>query len=475
MIRPFLVPLALLLHATPLVGQEEPSAIFIERVDVNVVNVEVFVTGKDGSRIAGLERDDFEVLEDGRPVEISSFSATVRPDLIDRDFERDRALITGSPEATAPPLPEDQQLNLAVYVDHHNLRPGNRQRVLEELEGFVEDRILQGDRVMLAGYQRALEVVQPFTSDRDRLRAGIRAMGEVSARGPINDAELRRTLREMSNAAAVGEPTTTAHQHLRSYVNRTVSELRRSAEALRNMVRTLAGLPGRKALLYVSDGLPQRPGEELYQHLQDLFGAQALRTLAEDVEFIDPSIEAQLEDQSHLFDAITREANVHKVTFYNPRRPGQRRRSGDFRRGQRDPGRDLRPRRLRQPAHRQPPGAADRSRRHHRRLGNPSTPSTSTMPWSAAPPSRRRSFAAVSTAPPSTFRPRPCGSSTWTTVSVSATFSTGTARSGRSFSRGSAPRSRSPTPAPVRRSLTAWSVSPAPTGRRCCGAPAPAW
>ena len=34
---------------------------FVERVDVNVVNVEIFVTDADGHRVAGLGRDDFEL------------------------------------------------------------------------------------------------------------------------------------------------------------------------------------------------------------------------------------------------------------------------------------------------------------------------------------------------------------------------------------------------------------------------------
>ncbi len=318
--HPRLVPFAALLAlATTLAAQEDPggrtpAAVFIERVDVNVVNVEVFVTDKAGNRVAGLTADDFEIFEDRRPVEISNFYATSRPDRVDRDLERDRELVSREPAVETPAVPEDQRLNLAIYVDHHNLHPSTRQRVLGELEGFVEDRVIQGDRVMLVSYTRTLQVVEPFTADRQRLVDGLRGMGRVAANGPIKDSQLRQTMREMNAAAAAGQPTF-AHQHLRSYVQQTISDLRRSTDALSNMVRALAGLPGRKAILYVSDGLPKRPGEELYQHLQDLFGAQGLRTL-ETSDFVDPSIEALNQDQGHLFDAIIRDANAHQVTFY---------------------------------------------------------------------------------------------------------------------------------------------------------------
>ena len=38
------------------------------------------------------------------------------------------------------------------------------------------------------------------------------------------------------------------------------------------MVNSLSGLPGRKALLHVSDGISVTPGEELFQALFELCG-----------------------------------------------------------------------------------------------------------------------------------------------------------------------------------------------------------
>ncbi|HEX2223770.1 MAG TPA: hypothetical protein VHN15_06170, partial [Thermoanaerobaculia bacterium] len=46
---------------------------FFGSVDVNVVTVEVFVTDKDGKFVPGLTQADFEILEDGKPVEITNF------------------------------------------------------------------------------------------------------------------------------------------------------------------------------------------------------------------------------------------------------------------------------------------------------------------------------------------------------------------------------------------------------------------
>ncbi len=50
---------------------ESPERPFIDTLDVNVVNIEVFVTDKQGNPVTGLTRGDFKVYEDGRPIEIT--------------------------------------------------------------------------------------------------------------------------------------------------------------------------------------------------------------------------------------------------------------------------------------------------------------------------------------------------------------------------------------------------------------------
>ena len=81
--------LALAVAATGLAQEQEPAATgeteaagpgaeegaFFESVDVNIVNVQVFVTDKKGNPITGLGIDDFDLFEDKRPVKISNFFA----------------------------------------------------------------------------------------------------------------------------------------------------------------------------------------------------------------------------------------------------------------------------------------------------------------------------------------------------------------------------------------------------------------
>ena len=218
-------------------------------------------------------------------------------------------------------LPEDQQLNLMVYVDHYNLRPQQSGSGLWiSWTGFLEDRVAQGDNIMLVGYDRRIRVVQNFTRSSEKIATGLKALRKVATHGQIDDLERRQVMLRMARypsassgntlggQALAGDDINVAYQLVRAYVERVRNDLRYTLSALQSVSSSLAGLPGRKAILYVSDGLPQRPGEALYQQMLDLFG-NALPAGAGG-RSLDPFIEALEQDETHLLSRITQQANA---------------------------------------------------------------------------------------------------------------------------------------------------------------------
>ncbi len=323
MIRALSKPVALLALLTavwppapvegePAYAQPAPSSLFVDRVDVDVINVEVFVGRRDGRRVKGLAPEDFEIYEDSQRVEISNFYAVAGADRLGQDYGRKPA---GDGPSERSGAPEDQQLNLMVYVDHYNLRPRSQARILDQLEAFLADRAAHGDNVMLVGFDRRIKVVQSFTRDREKIAQGLATLRKVATHGQIDDLERRRVQRRMaqlSRSAGRGYPSrmpggadmAVVNQLIRSYVERVRTDLRYTLDALQKTAGSLAGLPGRKAILYVSDGLPKRPGEALYLQMQELFGTP------------DPMLEALGQDQTYLLERIARQANAHQVTLY---------------------------------------------------------------------------------------------------------------------------------------------------------------
>jgi VWFA-related protein len=205
---------------------------------------------------------------------------------------------------------------MVLLVDHFNSLPVNRNRALEELEPFLEDRLRQGDRVMLMGYNQSTEIVEPFTNDWDRIRDGLKRLSKASSQKAIREAERKRRMRGVIHAWENGDSASTAFDLVRGQVQQEEQEMRQTGKALQTLVRSLAGMPGRKAVVYLSDGLPKRPGEGLYQQYFDLFGPTA--------DMSDPFVEAIRQDQAPLLNAITREANAHQVTLYTVDTRGSR-------------------------------------------------------------------------------------------------------------------------------------------------------
>lgn len=289
-------------------GNENVSPpVFVERIDVNIVNVEVFVTDSQGRHVFGLTKDDFEITEDGRPVEITNFFTVEREDRLTRILEGEAGpgrRAGGRTSAARRPVPVDQQLSLIVYIDNFSLKPGNRKRVLKELRGFLDERAFQGDNVMIVTHNRKLEVVLPFTREREPILRALDKIGKYAAGGNAEEFLRRATIEEMLDAQQDDDPGR-AEIAVKSYADSARDDVRRSARALQLTLRSLAGLPGRKAILHVSGGLQNTPGEELYVLYADLFGRD------EQVNF-----DRYADSEVELFKTVAREANAQRVTIY---------------------------------------------------------------------------------------------------------------------------------------------------------------
>ena len=96
-------------------------------------------------------------------------------------------------------------------------------------------------------------------------------------------------------------------------------------DGLADLVTTLSGVPGRKAVVYVTDGLPQRPGISVLDYLgnelcRDLNPRAPSETMAEMVQY----------DESSRFNRISAHANANRVTFYGVDAAGVRGASPDI-------------------------------------------------------------------------------------------------------------------------------------------------
>jgi VWFA-related protein len=290
-------------------GQGGEEGFFMETVNVNVVNVDVYVTDEKGRRVTGLTRDDFEIFEDRRPVAITNFYAVEGGKPV-KPAPEPAAPAPATPEAAAPPaapreeaaeVPEDQRLRLVIYIDNFNLRPFNRNRVMREIRAFLGSKVSRGDQVMLATFDRELHVRRTFTSDPGLIASALLELEKVSAHAVHHDSERRDTLRRIEEAQSAVE----AQGYARTYAQSVYNDLSFSIDAIKEITNALAGMPGRKAILYVSDGLQMMAGQDVFYAVQNKFGERST-SLTESFQF----------DTSRRFQELTAQANANRITFY---------------------------------------------------------------------------------------------------------------------------------------------------------------
>jgi VWFA-related protein len=305
---------------------------FGEVIEVNVVNVDVQVTDRDGRPVTDLRREDFEVFEDGKRVELTHFRA-VKPDVAGaRPAPPEETAPPSQPAAApAPQLPPEERLHLIVYVDNFNLSPHHRAKVLKQLRGFLQG-LGPADRVLLATNDMSMNVRLPFTSDPAALEAALDEIGKLPTLGQESANERRQVIhRILELREAVrrfdGPCSNMLLAPAESYAETTRQEVLRSINAMTVLVNSLSGVPGRKALLHVSDGLPVTPGEEAFQLLVELCGGGTQSGIEDvfDGDLLEQNVQisgrtlmikAQGYSTAEDFDKLAAHANANRVTLY---------------------------------------------------------------------------------------------------------------------------------------------------------------
>lgn len=326
----------------------EAGAGFADRIDVELINVDVWVTDQGGNPAAGLGVEDFELIHDGKPVTITHFTE------IRGGSEYRGAAARDAAENAAPGPTAFFPAHVVVYFDQSRLHPRNSRGLVESLQQLLDVEQVAPERVMIVRQERGLIVESPFGSSKRDLEAALQRLTKGAAGGLALETEtqqavqaIRSTWEQIQDATGLaqtglggvpgggggGPGDATGGGSPRSVVGGvgggagpdacgplfnqvgpildgfTRSQAQRIGVTLANLRDTasfLAGLPGVKALLYLSDGLDTRPGAALASYASSLCPSQAADLLnsVSGLELSTPFME------------LTRHANANRVTVY---------------------------------------------------------------------------------------------------------------------------------------------------------------
>ncbi len=240
--------------------------------ELSLVNLDVVVTGKDGKPVEGLTAADFTVLHGKKPVTITNF----------REEKPAVAASAVSPAAETPrkepgPAPAPEGLeeehrvrrHVAVFIDHLALPDlREREQVFGSLKTLLRETLQPGDAAMIASWRGGVQVVYPFTSDVGLLERQLDLVASGAVRlGRESEEELDRLAGDDWAYAWAGVGDSSLSRNLN--VQQAFSEVKGKAAALKGLIATMAGMEGKKVLVFVSRSFSRKPGAEFFGTTMD--------------------------------------------------------------------------------------------------------------------------------------------------------------------------------------------------------------
>lgn len=152
---------SLLVFVAAMAGAQQ----FTETLEVTVVEVPVTVIDRSGNPVNGLTKDDFEVIDDGKRMNVVGF------EIID--------MSKATVEDNSTPLAPAAYRNFLLLFDLANSSPGTIARAQKAALDFVSTQIGRRDLAAVATYngESGLQLVTSFTSDRGTLEHAVSTLG----------------------------------------------------------------------------------------------------------------------------------------------------------------------------------------------------------------------------------------------------------------------------------------------------------
>jgi VWFA-related protein len=237
----------------------------VVRITTNLVQVDAVVT-KDGKVVTDLTPNDFVITEDGHPQTITHFSYV--SNVPNENPENSAANSTPSAANSTPSaanstpstanttLPavvrrDQTRRTIAIVVDDLGISLESIRAVKEQLRKFVDEHVQPQDLVAIIRTGGEVGALQQFTTDRRLLHRAIDAL-RWNLCSRVGYSGLPAT----SNMTMPDETLGSGQNAVGLCANLQGGPLKGTVRALRFILAGMRALPGRKAMILLSDSLP---------------------------------------------------------------------------------------------------------------------------------------------------------------------------------------------------------------------------
>jgi VWFA-related protein len=233
--------------------QENPAEKAIVRVSVDLVQVDAVVTNSKDEPVTDLTAEDFVILQDGKPEEITNFSFIRTEDAKKPDAPAKKTTAAKGKDRPAPPPPmplrrEKLRRTIAILVDDLGLSAEYALRTRQWVKDWIEAEMRPNDLVAVMRTGAGVGALHQFTNDRRLLNAAAdliaynpaSRVGASSFLDPIPASEeIKRDMRGFS-LPMLGE------ERNKIFTLFTIKSIQYVVEGMKS-------LPGRKSIILITE------------------------------------------------------------------------------------------------------------------------------------------------------------------------------------------------------------------------------
>ncbi len=290
--------LCLLTPAASALAQEPPAPPAeqtdeVVRINTELVQTDVMVFDKQGRFVDNLQREQFELRVDGKPQPVSFFDRVTAGSASE---EAQLAAARGQSRPVQPgnnPTSEQTSVGLfdrgrtvIFFIDDIHLAFDSLKRTQKVLLHFINDEMGQNDRVAIATTGGQLGFLQQLTDNKAVLRTAVgrlklqRQIVSDTQQPPMSEylalEIMTRGNRDVLNyfvepLVQQGTPVNIATEIVKSRANQILQQsrlfTRNTFFSLESLARTIAVVPGRKLVFFISDGFLLNSNDDVYDHL----------------------------------------------------------------------------------------------------------------------------------------------------------------------------------------------------------------
>jgi VWFA-related protein len=236
--------------------QKEPAQQAVIRVNVNIVQVDATVTNSNDEPVTDLKAEEFVILQDGQPQEITNFSFIRKRESAKPAAAAIKPAIEAPKSASIPPPPpaplkrEKVGRSIALVVDDLGLSYTSMDQVRQSIRKWIDEEMQPEDAVALILTGKGEGALQQFTNNKRILQAAVEQRVQYNTASRVGVLPLTQTV-----TMSTGSKDSRGFASANPQEERNLAFTKFTMQSIQNVVNGLKTLPGRKDLIIFSENM----------------------------------------------------------------------------------------------------------------------------------------------------------------------------------------------------------------------------